>query len=176
MNQNEQVDREILFAIEYVKDFNGTRAAERVGYQQDDSVLAVTASRLLRKAKIQNKIRELLTANVMSAEEVLWRFAQEARLSISDFIIQKNGSFELNWSNIRKYGYLIKSITATRYGPKIELHDAQKARELIGKHFGLFTDKIEVSWREQTPDGYNADEVQKQFAELMAIAQQAHKE
>lgn len=170
MDQTEQLDQQMLFAIEYVKDFNGTRAAQRAGFQGNDDSLAVTASRLLRYAKVQNKIRDLLAANAMAAEEALWRLAQMARLDISQFIKAKNGSFEINWSSVNKYGFLIKSITQTRYGPKLELHDSQKALELIGKHYGLFTDKIEHTWKAQLPEGYEPTAVQRQFAQLIAQA------
>lgn len=153
MSENEErVDQQILFAIEYVKDFNGKRAAERAGYSGTDESLMTTASRLLRLAKVQNKLRDLLASTQMQADELLWRFAQESRLDISDFIIQKNGSFELNWTNVRKYGYLVKSITHTKYGAKIELHDSQKARELIGKHLGLWTDKLDITSGGQSVD------------------------
>lgn len=161
----ERIDQQILFAIEYVKDFNGTRAAERAKYTGTDTVLAITASKLLRLSKVQNKIKELLAATQMQADELLWRFAQEARLDISDFVTQKNGSFELNWTNVRKYGYLIKSITHTKYGPKIELHDSQKARELIGKHLGLWTDKLDVTSGGQSLDEALAKLLSKSYGD-----------
>jgi phage terminase small subunit len=139
------VDKQEQFALEYVKDFNGTRAAERAGYGGDDSSLAVTASRLLRKANIRHKVSSLIESNAMSSQEALWRLASMARVDISDFIKGTNEEFSLNWTNIRKYGFLIKSITQTKYGLKIELHDSQKALELIAKHLGLFTDRLDVT-------------------------------
>lgn len=169
-NDPEKLDQQILFAIEYVKDFNGLRAAQRAGYSGTDESLMSMASRLLRLVKVQNKIRDLLAANAMAAEEALWRLAQMARLDISQFIKAKNGGFEINWSSVNKYGFLIKSITQTRYGPKLELHDSQKALELIGKHYGLFTDRIEHTWKTQLPEGYEPTEVQRQFAQLIAQA------
>lgn len=155
MSENEKAtDLQELFAIEYVKDFNGTRAAERAGYLGNDDVLAVTASRLLRTAKIRSKVAELLESNMMASKEALWRLGQMARVDISQFVKSKNGNgdFGLNWSNIKKYGFLIKSITHTKYGPKIELHDSQKALELIAKHLGLFTDKLDVTSGGQSID------------------------
>ena len=54
--------------------------------------------------------------------------------------------------------------------------DKRLAFEILrdeAKLLGLYPEKkVEITWREKTPDGYNADEVQKQFVELMAIAQQ----
>lgn len=153
MSDNKKaIDQQELFAIEYVKDFNGTRAAERSGHTGSDEVLAVTASRLLRTAKVRNKIAELLESNTMDSKEAIWRLGQMARVDISHFIKGGNGSFTLNWTNIKKYGFLIKSITHTKYGPKIELHDSQKALELIAKHLGLFTDKLDVTSGGQSLD------------------------
>ncbi len=52
---------------------------------------------------------------------------------------------ELNWEAIRANGHLIKSITNTKYGPRIELYDGQTARIQLGRHHGLFTDNQKVS-------------------------------
>ena len=53
--------------------------------------------------------------------------------------------------------------------------DKRLAFEILrdeAKLLGLYPEKkVEITWREKTPDGYNADEVQRQFAELMTIAQ-----
>lgn len=38
----------------------------------------------------------------------------------------------------------IAGIEATNFGIKVKQHDKVKALELIGKHFGMFTDKLEV--------------------------------
>lgn len=138
-------ERQMLFAIEYVKDFNGTQAARRAGYQGNNNALAVTASRVLRYANVRKRISELLAANAMGSQEVLWRLGEQGRVNIAQFFkISQGGDVSLNWAAIRKHGYLIKSITWTKYGPRVELHDAQKALELIGKNHGLFTDKQEV--------------------------------
>jgi phage terminase small subunit len=153
MSDNEKVtDKQLQFAIEYVKDFNGTRAAERAGYSGNDATLASVASQNLRILKVRNEIAKLLEGNAMESGEALWRLASMARVDISDFIKGSNGDFSLNWTNVRKYGFLIKSITHTKYGPKIELHDSQKALELIAKHLGLFTDRIDVTSGGQSID------------------------
>lgn len=52
---------------------------------------------------------------------------------------------ELNWDAIRERGHLIKSITNTRHGPKIELHDGQSALVNVGRHHKLFIDQQQVS-------------------------------
>lgn len=162
-----QIVQQMLFAVEYVKDFNGTRAAERAGYKGSDPVLGVTASRLLKYAKVQEKIANLLSANAMQAEEALWRLAGQARGDVSMFVIEAEDGFEINWPNIRKFGYLVKSISHTRQGPKIVLHDSQKALELIGKHFAIFTDKVQHSWQESLPDGFKEGDAVGEFKRIV---------
>jgi len=51
---------------------------------------------------------------------------------------------ELNWEAIKANGHLIKSITNTRRGPRIELHDGQTALINMGRHHKLFVDQSEV--------------------------------
>ncbi len=50
------------FVVEYPRDFNGTRAAERAGYQGNDESLAVTGARLLRHRQVNPLIRKLTAA------------------------------------------------------------------------------------------------------------------
>jgi len=170
-----QIAQHMLFAMEYVKDFNGTRAAERAGYKGSDPSLGVTASRLLKYAKVQEKIADLLSANAMQASEALWRLAGQARGDVSMFVIEGEDGFEINWPNVRKFGYLVKSISHTRQGPKIVLHDSQKALELIGKHFAIFTDRIEMNWKDALPNGTSETEAIKQFQRVLNKAREENK-
>ena len=42
--------------------------------------------------------------------------------------------------------HLVKSVTKNADGSqKVELHDASKADEMLGKHLGLFTEKIDLT-------------------------------
>lgn len=150
-------DREEQFAIEYCKCFNATLAGERVGLSTTSKgSLRVVSHRMLHRPSVQKMIKQILEDKVMDANEVIWRFAQEARLNVADFMTFRAEDGEtivkINWSNVKKYGFLIKSITPTKYGPKIEFNDAQKARELIGKHLGLWTDRLDVTSGGQSLD------------------------
>jgi hypothetical protein len=49
---------------------------------------------------------------------------------------------------------------------ELELHDSQKALELLGKHHKLFTDKFEMDWRRELDDvGIDPDAAVNEFAE-----------
>lgn len=106
---------------------------------------------------------------VMGSTETLGRLSEQARVSIADFVTVKmvpialiskddddeddeqmfgNSTFvqisELNWEAIQKHGHLVKSITNTKYGPRIELHDGQSALVQMGRYHKLFVDQAEV--------------------------------
>ena len=56
----------------------------------------------------------------------------------------------LDPEKLAEFGHLIKSVSNTSHGLTVTLHDAQKALELIGRHYALFTDKLKVDdsdWR-----------------------------
>ena len=97
---------------------------------------------------------------IMCASEVLGRLSEQGRVSIADFIVktlepildqegQPTGEtlerIGVNWDAIQKNGHLIKSLTSTAYGPKIELYDGQAALVNVGRHYKLFTDQQNVS-------------------------------
>lgn len=67
------------FAIAYCANgFNGTQAARDAGYKSSDATLAVIAYENLRKPKIRAAIDEMLKANRMSKDEVLYRLSMHA--------------------------------------------------------------------------------------------------
>lgn len=136
-------NKQKLFVEEYLQDFNATRAAQRAGYRGNDSVLAVTGNRLLRNDKIAKKISARLQESAMSADEVLKRFAEQARADIGDFIaIDKKGNFVVDWKAAKGKTHLIKSAKHTSHGVTIELYDAQAALDKLARTHSLYADNI----------------------------------
>lgn len=144
------------FINEYLIDFNATRAAQRAGYEGDENTLAVTGSRLLRNDKVAEAVKTRLSEKAMTADEVLNRLAEHARGDIGDFITVTPGgeaALDLTGGAATR---LIKKVTQRRTFRRmkdteveevvlsVELHDAQSALALIGKHHGLFKDVSEV--------------------------------
>lgn len=135
---DEEITRELrlarrreMFIQEYMKDWNGTRAAKAVGYSDVGS--AVEASRMLKDPNVLARIRQL------QAE-------RSARLSISaDFVLE---------GLIRIYDRCMQAEQVYEWvdGQKVptgewtfDSRGAAKAMELIGKHLAMFTEKIEHS-------------------------------
>src|SRR5512139_3147802 len=142
--------RQRAFIEEYFKDptHNGTRAAERAGYQANtppekkDAALAAAASRLLRNVNVAREIGRRWATHGMTSEEVVARLVEQGRANIADFLDDLG---RLDLDKVREHGYLVKSLRWTMHGPVLELHDAQRALELMGKHFGLFVEQVDLT-------------------------------
>lgn len=124
--------------------FNATEAARLAGYKGNDVTLASVGYENIRKPQIKSAIAAYWERNAMSAEEALSRIADVARADIGEFVtIIKKGEKQValvDMEQVKKHGHLVKSISYTKYGPRIELHDAPAALRDIGKYHALFTD------------------------------------
>jgi phage terminase small subunit len=148
-----------VFVEEYLKCWNATQSAIKAGYSKGSA--AVTGHRLLIDDNISDEISRRVDEIVMSANEALALLSDQARSSVGDYMdIDEEGRARLNFCKMKEKGklHLIKSITPTANGIKVELHSSQRALELIGKAHGIFMDKVEHSgeinltpdeWREQ---------------------------
>lgn len=117
-------------------------------------------------ALINAKAEAKWIKEAMGATEVLGRLAQQGRINIAEFFTVRDVPFrdgegefvrdaddnimtqqvhDINWDTVNRLGHLVKSITPTRYGPKLELHDGQSALVHIGKAAGLFKDNIDLT-------------------------------
>lgn len=135
------------FIEEYPIDFNATRAAERAGYSGNDNVLAAQGSRLLKNAKVAEAISQRLRESAMLADEALAILADQARADLGPFIVVDKGDVGIDIKKLKEAGlaHLIKSITPTRYGTKIEFYDKQYALNLILKAHGAFTESLDLT-------------------------------
>ena len=59
-SDSELLPRQQRFVDEYVKDLNGSRAAERAGYSEGQSA-RVTATKIMRRPKVQAAISDALS-------------------------------------------------------------------------------------------------------------------
>jgi phage terminase small subunit len=154
--------REEQFCQNYAVCFIGVLAAIDAGYSKKSAYSI--ASENLRKPKIRARIEELLKEKVMSRDEVLARLAEQARATLYPFVrVDHDGFIYFNFADPEalKHLHLIKKIKSKRERKiipekknqasqtwegewvEVELHDPQKALELIGKHHSLFIDRDE---------------------------------
>jgi len=131
----------VVFVEEYLECWNQTKAARRAGYAHPD----VMGCRLVKVQVVKDLIQQRLTEKGMAADEVLFRLSQMARLSLGDFIeAPESGGWKIDLEAVKEKGHLVKRIKTTLTGPEIQLHDSQKALELMGKHHRLFVDRVEI--------------------------------
>lgn len=154
-------ERQRRFTVEYVKDFNGTQAAIRAGYAQRGA--AVTASQHLTNPKIQALIAEHVKAREVRAAVTQDRVVQElARIAFADIrnVMTWDGertrfkaSDELDDDAARTIALVKERVTRNvgRDGEvtyletrELKLYDKLKALEMLGRHLGMFNDKLQI--------------------------------
>lgn len=152
--------KQIRFVDEYLVDFNGTQAAIRAGYSEKTA--AATAARLLRNVNIQAEIsrrqKDLQRRTEVTQERVVKELARVAFADATDYVqvetrIINRGEVKvpIELAVHKETAELsadqraaIASIKQGANGVEIKLHDKIKALELLGRHIGMFNDKIEV--------------------------------
>lgn len=134
------VPKRKVFIEEYLTCWNATEAARRAGYKHPAQQGSALTKLEIVERMINNRIAEL----AVSSGEVLKRLGEQARSDIGDFL-DDDGS--LNMAKARAMGktHLIKSVTRSIRGTRIELYSSQAALELLGRNLGLFMDRLEHS-------------------------------
>jgi len=126
-------DKTEAFCHEYLLDYNGTQAAIRAGYSKKTAYSQ--ASRLLKNVDVLSRVRAL------QAEKT-------AQMSITqDWVIQQLVEV-VKKSNkvipVQEWNYEEKCMVDTGEF-QFDSRGATKGLELIGKHLGMFVDKMEVT-------------------------------
>jgi len=135
-----------IFIDEYLKCWNATQAALSAGYSARSA--GSIGGENLKKPEIEAEIQRRLDESAMSADEVIQAIGEIGRASIESVLdIDESGRPSFNFVRAKETGnlHLIKSITPTANGLKVELHDRMRALELMGKYYKLFTDKVDVT-------------------------------
>lgn len=133
MKREEINEKQENFCLEYLKDFNGTKAAIRAGYSKKTA--NEQASQLLAKLSIQNYLKKIQSSldkqKIMDVQEIQERLTQMARGESEEEIIVIEGTGQGESS-------------AKRMIKKVGARDQVKALELLGKANSLFVDKLDA--------------------------------
>ena len=145
-----------IFADEYLIDLNATRAY-KVAYPavKRDETAAQAGSRMLRNVKvaayIQKRMEERQKRTEITQDRVLEELAAIAFARATDYAeikgecVRIKDTDTLDEQQIRA----IAGIKEGKYGIELKLNDKEKALELLGRHLGMFKDKLEVSGLEE---------------------------
>ena len=166
--------RQQIFIDEYLDCLNGTMAYMKAYDVDDTNVAASSASRLLRNAKVKAEIERRFKELTMGKHEVLARLRAVANATLFPFVrVEDDGHVYFNFADpeAKRHLYLIRKLKSKRQDTvnektgdikeekwiEVELHDAMKALELIGKYHALFTDKVNVNERKTIRVTYKKD-------------------
>lgn len=118
-------EKQKLFCLEYLKDFNGSRAYKTV-YWVSDNVAKVNASRLLTNANIQNYLWSKAQKKVEKAE--MW----------VDYVLEKLQQVINIWM-------WEQEVELEEWKPKkvLDLSNVNSALEKLWKYHKMYTDKVE---------------------------------
>lgn len=123
-----------IFCEEYLKDLNATQAAIRTGYSKKTAYSQ--GQRLLKKVEVQNRIKEIRekiqNKNIATIKDI------EEFLSLS-----MNGKLDEEAVVTVGTGDGSSEIQKTR--KQISAKDRIKAAELLGKRYGMWTEKVETT-------------------------------
>lgn len=128
-NSKTLTKKQEMFISEYLKDMNATQAYKRAGYAvKNDRVAAAAGLRMLRNVNIKERIEESLKEkskrNEITADWVMAQLKENYERCMQAIpVFDKTGEFTGEF----------------RYEPNA----ANRALELMGKHVGMFTDKVE---------------------------------
>ena len=145
-----------IFADEYLIDLNATRAY-KVAYPKvkNDETASAAGARLLRNVKvedyIQKRMKDREKRTEITQDMVLKELAKIGFADVTDFVsIEDKGAYKAVQvkSTAEMPGDKLGAIAGIKEGAngiEIKLNDKGKALELIGRHLGMFKDKLEVS-------------------------------
>lgn len=146
-------DKQKRFCDEYLIDLNAMQAAIRAGYK--DGYAQNHSYELLKKKAIKEYIAKEMAERSkrtgINQDRVVRELARVAFIKADDVI-------NINTANVKKSANVddlavIQSVKVkkvpTKFGDGIEreikLADKMRALELLGKHLGMFTDKVETN-------------------------------
>ena len=182
------------FCDEYLIDLNATQAAIRAGYSERTA--NEQGARLLAKVSVQNYIKERKQKRIerteITQDMVLKELALIAFADNTDYakVIEKQAMVEVNGrmvpihdedGNPVMYRTVEPTLTEElteeqkkalavikkgRDGFEVKSYDKIRALELLGKHLGMFEEKIEVNGQVNNPmAGLTTEELKKLVAD-----------
>lgn len=163
-------EKERTFAQEFVIDLNGTQSVLRAGCfnVSTNESAAVAASRLLSRDKVQALIAVLQAQRLsrvnITQDSVLHEVSLLAQSNIHHYLVDDNGKVELAAGAPEGAMRAIQSIKHKKtiredkegtvtitHDVEIKLWDKPTPLKLMGRHVGLFPDKVEVTGKNGGP-------------------------
>lgn len=143
-------DKQRKFVDEYLVDCNATQAAIRAGYSQK-TAKQIGQENLTKpdlKSYIDEQLGKISCEKIADATEVLEYLTSVMRREKKENIVvtltQENSKYVKD-ENGRPRKQTVKEEIARVVEIPSKLSDANKAAELIGKRYGIFTEKMNIT-------------------------------
>jgi phage terminase small subunit len=158
-------NKQKVFVNEYLKDLNATRAY-KTAYKniKSEETAATNGSKLLRNTKvaqeIQKRMDERAKRTEITQDKVLKEIARLAFTDITSIVSVKK--FKINIGEyskvvIKDFSELtedqracISGVKETKLGIEVSFCSKERALELLGRHLGMFNDKLQLSGEVKT--------------------------
>lgn len=145
-------EKQQLFVDEYLIDLNATQAAIRAGYSAKTA--DVQGSRMLGNVKVQQAVAEAMAARSkrtgVNQDRIVLELAKIAFVNMTD-IVDDSGRIKSTASAddlacIESVKYKSsESDTGSSEEREVKIASKLKALELLGKHTGMWNDKLDVN-------------------------------
>ena len=141
-------EKQKRFCDEYLIDCNATRAyREAYPSVKNDATAAAAAARLLRNVKVWEYIKKRLEekdeALIAKQDEVLQTLTRVLRRQEMDTVVvtckERSSGYDENGKKV-----IIEKEVPQLVQVPTKVSDLNKAAELLGKRYSLFTDKVEM--------------------------------
>lgn len=149
-------EKQKIFADEYLIDLNATRAYRKAYPSvKKDETAAQAGSRMLRNVKVAEYIAERMQARQerteITQDRVLEELAAIAFARATDYAeVRDDQVFIKDTAGLSENQIkAIAGIKQGKFGIEVKLNDKEKALELLGRHLGMFKDRVEVSGLEE---------------------------
>lgn len=139
-----------LFCEEYLIDLNATQAAIRAGYSPD-TAKAIGCENLTKpdiRTRIDRAMAERSKRTGVNADRVIQELAKIAFVNATEVIDPKTATVKED--ALPEDTAAIQSVKVKTFGEdglerEIKMADKLRALEMLGRHLGMFKDKLELS-------------------------------
>lgn len=152
-------EKQQRFVDEYLIDLNATQAAIRAGYSPQTA--KEIGCQNLTKLNIQNAISirmaERSKRTGINADRVLMELAKIGFASISDVVDLETAKIKQDAADEDLACIQSVKIKPNEWGTEreVKMYDKKASLELMGRHLGMFKDKVEVSCMDEEKSKLN---------------------
>lgn len=152
-------EKQKKFVEEYLIDLNATQAAIRAGYKATKkNTFEVIGYQLLQKTSVSYEIEKAIAERSrrtgITQDRVIWELAKIALVNTGNVIDPDDASIrkDATEDDLACIQSVKVKTSVTSKGTIVErevkMADKIRALELLGKHLGMFTDKVEIEGQE----------------------------